>query len=205
MNNQKLFIGLFFTFIVFTIIGTISHEFGHYFAAKSLGYEAKINYAYAWREKANAHQVFSASDNLWFILGGPLETSLTGLIGLLLLFLFRKTYKNTPRLSLKQWLFIFLALFWLRPTTNLVTWIGGYLLSGEFSQRGDEIKLSQYLHIPQWAIITSTAFIGIAVLTIVIFKFVPVSQRKIFILAGLTGGIAGYIFWLVLFGKYIIP
>ncbi len=31
--DKKLFIGLFFSFIAATIIGTLSHEFGHYFAA----------------------------------------------------------------------------------------------------------------------------------------------------------------------------
>ena len=41
----SLFVKLFIAFIAATIIGTITHELGHYLVAKSFGYPASINYA----------------------------------------------------------------------------------------------------------------------------------------------------------------
>ena len=41
----RLFVMLAIGFIAFIVIGTVSHECGHYIIAKCLGYEARINYA----------------------------------------------------------------------------------------------------------------------------------------------------------------
>ena len=43
--DKKLFIVLFLSFIAATVIGTVSHEFGHYIVAKYFGYDAQIHYA----------------------------------------------------------------------------------------------------------------------------------------------------------------
>ena len=43
--DKGLFIKLFFAFIIVTIIGTLTHQLGHYLMAKYFGYSAKINYA----------------------------------------------------------------------------------------------------------------------------------------------------------------
>lgn len=44
--DKKLFFYLIVGFIITTIIGTVSHEFGHFAVAEYLGYDAKISYAY---------------------------------------------------------------------------------------------------------------------------------------------------------------
>jgi len=203
--DGRLFIWLAIAFIIATVAGTLTHEGGHYFVAKYLGYDAGINYYSTWWALSSADQLTSPSDNFWFTIGGPMESMLTGTIGLALLFLFRRSFKGETKLSFGQWFLIFVSLFWLRQTANFVGWIGGYVFTRKFSQHGDEIKLAHYLQLPEWTLVTLTAFIGAIVLTIVIFKFVPVKQRLTFITSGLAGGIAGYMLWLVWFGKYIMP
>jgi len=42
--NLKFSISIVLAFIIFTIIGTLSHEFGHIIVAKYLGYETTLNY-----------------------------------------------------------------------------------------------------------------------------------------------------------------
>lgn len=46
---------------------------------------------------------------------------------------------------------------------------------------------------------------GIVILAVVIFKFIPIKQRLTFMAAGLVGGVTGFVFWLILFGKIIMP
>ncbi|WP_430401706.1 hypothetical protein [Fluviicola sp.] len=130
---------------------------------------------------------------------------LTGTIGCVLLVLNRKKIQSADKLSFKQWVLVFLSLFWLRQVTNSVTWLGGYLINGAFSQESDELKIAAYLGLPVWSILIFTATLGFLILVLVIFKFIPSKQRLIFMISGLTGGITGYLFWLVLFGKYIMP
>ncbi|WP_312075913.1 hypothetical protein [Chryseobacterium sp.] len=40
----KLFLILAFTFIIMTVVGTLTHEMGHYAVAKYFGYNARIDY-----------------------------------------------------------------------------------------------------------------------------------------------------------------
>lgn len=203
--DKKLFIGLFLSFIAATIIGTLSHEFGHFIVAKYFGYEARINYGATFWRSPDPNNPIVTGHPLAITLGGPVQTMLTGTIGLFLLFLYRNNFYQADKLSSKQWLIIFLSLFWLRQTANFCTWIGGYFLTGKFSSRGDEIHIANYYELPTWTVITTTAFIGGLTLAIITFKFIPSRQRITFLTAGLTGGIGGYVFWLVLFGKYIMP
>lgn len=203
--DKRLFVWLFLSFIIATIIGTLSHEFGHYIVAKYFGYEAKINYSSTSWGSPDPNNPIKTGYPLAITLGGPIQTMLTGTLGVVLLFLFRDSFFQAKKLSLKHWLIIFISLFWLRQTANLFTWLGGYFLNGRFSCRGDEIHIANYYHLPDWIIITATAIIGALLLAIIAFKFIPSKQRITFLSAGLTGGIAGYLFWLVLFGKYIMP
>jgi hypothetical protein len=47
--------------------------------------------------------------------------------------------------------------------------------------------------------------IGLIVLAIVVFKFIPKQQRLTFLIAGLLGGMSGSYLWMDLIGKYILP
>lgn len=217
-----------------TIIGTVSHESGHYAVARSLGYASTISYAYTgWDDAATRPFIDSAfskyaleitsnlefpgkpafdliqqqqtKDGFWITVGGPVQTMLTGTIGLLLLLSQRRKILATNRLQLCQWCYLFLSLFWLRQVVNLVTWITRYYSNGKFSSNGDEIRLAMALKLPKEALIVPTALTGVAVLMFVIFRIIPIGQRITFITAGLAGGILGYVFWLDWIGPIVMP
>jgi hypothetical protein len=197
-----VFIRLFFAFIAFTIIGTLSHESGHYIAGNCLGYEMSINYA---TTHIQDDSFVSPQNSFLITLCGPIQTLLTGTIGCVLLFVNRKKFQSSDKLSSGQWGLVFVSLFWLRPIANFVTWLGSYLITGEFYQGGDEGRIAAYLGLPGWSILTLTATLGFLVLVLVIFKFIPPNQRITFMISGMTDGITGYLFWLVWFGKYMLP
>ncbi len=200
--DMRLFIWLFLSFICATVMGTLTHELGHYVVAEFLGYDADFHYGATGIVKGPVNG--KPSDGFWITSGGPIQTMLTGSIGLLLILICRKSFSLSIALSGWQWFLVFIALFWLRQTANLWTWIGGYLLRGNFSGRGDEILLAKYLGLSNWLILTFTGLIGWTVLTIITFKVVPVKQRLTFLVSGLLGGIVGYILWLDVLGKVII-
>lgn len=201
--DKKLFLNLSLTFILFTIVGTLSHEFGHYAVAKILGYDAHINYAFTrWTSGNNQ---YNPTDNFYITLGGPFQTMLTGTIGLCLAFYNKKSIDKSIELTFGQWALLFLSLFWLRQTANFMIWLGGFIYSGHFSNRPDEIKLAKYLEIPIWTITSFTALIGFIVLTTIVSKFIPNQKRLTFIFSGLFGGILGYVLWLHGLGSILMP
>jgi hypothetical protein len=241
INNQlplifslRLFILLTMGFIVFTVIGTVSHECGHYLMAKYLGYKARINYASTfWYDKNNAtflkshwmlyhkeiklkqkfpgHERFErlqqkyAHDGFWFTLAGPVQTMLTGTIGLILLIILKRRYFSSTQLSFTKWLLIFISLFWLRQAANFFVGAAWFIVHGSINSHCDEFLLAGYLNVPKWTFSIITASIALIVLGVVIFKFIPNKERLTFILAGLVGGVGGYLLWLTFFGKVIMP
>src|SRR6478735_1190315 len=105
--DPKLFTFLFLAFIGMTVIGTLSHELGHYTVARCLGREATINYQSSRDWNTAAEKYLTAvyaqyndeikhnkdfpgkkdfelaideyqSDNIKILMGGPLQTMLTG-------------------------------------------------------------------------------------------------------------------------------
>lgn len=201
--DKHLFLCLFLSFIGATVVGTLSHEVGHYVMAELLGYDAEIHYGAMGVVQSPVDS--RPSDGFWISLGGPLQTMLTGSIGLLLIFLYRGRFRGAESLAVWQWLIVFIALFWLRQTANLTTWIGGYLWKGRWSERGDEIRLAKDLGMPEWTILSFTGLFGLSVLALVIFKIISVKLRWTFILAGLFGGVTGYVLWLYVVGRIVLP
>lgn len=196
----KALICLILAFIFATVIGTVTHEYGHFFAAKFMGIEAKVHYAYT-----SIYQHISKTEEFIFTLGGPLQTMTTGTIGLILLYANRSGILRLNKLKISHWTFVFLALFWLRQPANFAMYLIGYLITGKYSKRGDEIQLADYLNMPDWSIAFATAAIGVVVAMLVIFKFIPVDQRFTFIISGLIGGTLGFYSWLMSLGEVIMP
>ena len=221
-------------FILSTIIGTVSHEYGHYTVAKSLGYSSTVSYGYTNWDDNNTRPFIDSTyskysneinlnidyprksefdqiqqklikDDFWITLGGPIQTMLTGTLGLILLLNQRAKILRTQRINLYQWFCIFLSLFWLRQFTNLVTWVIGYFIKGKFSLNGDEIGLALSLGLPKETLAVCTAIIGLLILIFVVLKIIPVDKRITFISAGLFGGIFGYLFWLYCIGPIVMP
>ena len=232
--NFKLFLFLFLSFILFTVIGTLIHECGHYFAGKLVGISSTVHYSYTdleefpghpeadeiyikYKEQIKAKQDFplkqrfetlvkdSDEKYFYFTIGGPLQTMLTGTIGLLLMIFYRKSFFTTNTLNVRQWLLVFISLFWLRELANFAVMMAMLLFTNKRFFYSDEVKMAQYFgwHFTSLTIIT--AIIALLIGLTVTFKFVPTSQRKTFIAAGFAGGIAGYILWLYILGPIILP
>jgi hypothetical protein len=199
----KLVLFLIVAFVLATVAGTISHEYGHFIAAKFRGINMKVHYAYTSYIYGVNLRGKDAFDRFVITLGGPLQTMFTGTLGLILLYIFKRDAQSS--LNIKQWVLVLLSLFWLRQTANFTLLLVDYLLTNKYSMRSDEIRLAKYLEFPDWSILVPTALLGIIVSLLVIFKFVPMYQRFTFIIAGLVGGISGYILWLEIFGKMILP
>lgn len=198
----RLFLALVAGFMVATVAGTLSHEGGHYLVARSLGYQVFINYqSTIWKEELH----FKARDILLITWGGPLQTMLTGTLGFLLLWRFRRSFTPGKPLAFWQWLLIFLSLFWLRQPANLVVGIAIWLFTGQMPDNDDETYLSDYYHLPASAMLVFTAFIGALVLALVIFRFVPRGQRILFMVAGMLGGVTGFTLWFYYLGPVIMP
>lgn len=223
---------IYLSFILFTIIGTLSHEFGHFIVGRYLGSKTSIHYGYtSWgkselydkiikiytenKDAIDAKKEFpqkreleilttqSSKNSFLMTLGGPLQTMFTGTIGILLILVIKKRYQFASKLS--HWLCLFLALFWLRQPANLTSWILSKPFNGRYSTRADEIRLAQYLELPQSSIIWVTGVLGLMISSVAILKFVPKVKLITFCISGFLGGISGYVLWLKILGPIVLP
>ncbi len=231
--TQFLFISL--GFVCFTVIGTLSHELGHFAVAKYLGminielhyssvnydnpmidyqrelytkYEIQIREDKNFSEKALYEELSSSIKYKQIMVraGGPIQTMLTGTIGLIVLILFVDKFKINGELKLIGWLWIFLSLFWLRQTANFLASFIFFIIKGfRWGSRSDEMALAHNLHLPIYSISVITGLIGILILLWIIFFYLPRNIARTFILGGLVGGVTGYLIWFIWFGKYILP
>ena len=144
------------------------------------------------------------ADNFWIILGGPLQTMMTGTLALILLLVYRNNFVKNDKVHIVGWILIFLTLFWLRQVINLFMALMTYLIKGQPSLRGDEMRLANHLDINIWSIQILTGISGLFILVPVI-NLLPKKMVLTFLISGLAGGILGYYLWLVKFGQYIIP
>lgn len=141
--------------------------------------------------------------SFWITLGGPAQTILTSIIGLLILF-YRKS-KDKPHFVLTDWLGVFLALFILREVFNWIFAMIKLLFYGKTKFNGDEFQLSEMLGLPSWTIPTIALIPGVIISLYVIFKVIPLKYRFSFISAGLVGGILGFLIWLEWLGPQLMP
>ncbi len=229
----RLFAYLFFGFILATIVGTQTHEMGHYAAAKYLGFKPVLHYgSVSYGETpeilemetfydANQDKILSQESSPekerftnWYndmkqkhfliTLAGPLQTVITGTLGLVLL-LYRKKKIKQQGLKFIDWVLIILTFFWARQVLNFLVSIIGVLLGKRFSTRGDEPRLSMYLELPKPTVGLITASIGAAILLWITFYIIPKNKRFSFICAGITGCALGFWLWLVKLGPVILP
>ena len=231
--NKKLFIFLTLAFILATIVGTLSHELGHYTASKFLGYPASISYKstrpdfssdydqiteirkkysneikegmdYPDKKLYSALNKKLSNASYLITLAGLVQTILTGTLGLLLLLLFRNRIFKNERVSFAGWCWIFMTLFWLREPANLCMALAYQLFNVPHSLNGDEFMLSTFLDLPLWSIAGILAFIGVLVLIWVLYKL-PKPFRYTFIMAAIVGGSTGAVLWFMVLGKLLLP
>lgn len=230
----KILLILSLAFILFTAIGTVSHEYGHIIVAKSLGYDTTLHYGsmnYDSSElNAKLIQIYNEykteiehnldfekrteyetgisklkSNRLLVNLGGPLQTILTGALGLILL-IWRRKQIHQRGLKMMDWLSVFLSLFWLREVFNLVMSVSQEIISPNGTWfGGDEKKISQSLELWPGTFPVLLGILGLILSIFVIFKIIPDKIRLTFILSGCIGGIVGFILWMYLIGPILIP
>ncbi len=199
--HLKYFLLFIIGFIIFTAVGTVTHELGHITVAELLGYDTTIYHdsmSYNYRDATELHRFFVT-------LGGPSQTILTGLLGLAILQLRRKK-RILNGLKMLDWLAIFLALFWLREVFNVVMSIITEFLNptGTFFS-GDEAGLAWYLGLPAGTFAILFGTLGFLVGLYVVFQVIPKHIRLTFIAGGLVGGILGFIVWMNFLGPSLLP
>jgi hypothetical protein len=231
--DNKLLFRLISCFVAATIIATIVHEYGHFFTAKFLGYDARVSYGFTtWtnsgyqdfidsltrdeRIKIRTNEYFARKDEyesllkrikdetFLITLGGPLLTIIMGSLGIAVAFINKKKF-NEDQLSAGQWLIVFTALFWLREPANYIIDLLITIQQGRFPNRNDEAILSRYLEVDSWLISFVLAVTGLILVVIVYRKFIPDQDKTTFLLAGLIGGLGGYLLWLFFFGPVLMP
>lgn len=221
-------------FVIFTPIGTVSHEYGHVLAAQMRGYETKLHYASTdWNAEAdkkklevlyleNEEDILAGrpfadknemeaivkklkNDSLFNTLGGPIQTMLTGTIGLVFLFFRRKSIAQNG-LKLIDWLGVFLALFWLREVFNIYSSVSDKIFGiGQSFYGGDEARISTMLGFSPGVIPIICGLLGLCVFIYVLFKIIPLQKRLSFIIGGLLGGLLGLYLWLQWLGPIVLP
>lgn len=127
-----------------------------------------------------------------------------GTIGFVLLLFYRRQLISQNTVSSFGWFLVFLSLFWLRQPANLVMYSVSKLFKPEIQSNMDEIKIAQYLQLPQLLIIAVTGVIGLLILWYVL-KILPSKVRFTFILSGIVGGIVGFYLWFMHLGRMILP
>jgi hypothetical protein len=224
---------IYFSFILFTVIGTLSHEFGHFIVGRFLGYKSVIHYGYTswgenpileskmnaiylrnkdeiqskkdYDEKPTMFKLFKidAGNRFWMTVGGPFTNILIGSIGFMLIIWLRKRHNFAT--TNFHWFCLFLTFFWMRQPNNLVAWLVKIPMNGSNILRGDEINLARHLNLPSGTIIWITGILGLLICGYAILKFVPKDKLRTFLISGFLGGISGIILWLKILGPIILP
>lgn len=200
--HPRLLLYLTAAFIGTTVIGTLLHEAGHFIVAELLGYEAFIHYGYTSFADPRA---LSKTDHFLIVVGGVASTLAIGTTGLVLLYVNRRSFASATSLTLRQWVAVFLSLFWLRQLTNGLFGLSRYLRKGTFRSRGDETVIDRYFHFPYGSTLLPTAAIALVVLAFICLKVIPRKQLPTFLVALAVGGSVGYYLWLVKFGRILMP
>lgn len=241
--NPRLFALLTFGFVLATIIGTVSHEGGHYVVSKALGYDAYISYASSGTKSGISEREMAVFDSLYkadkvkihakedspekkhylqyreqlsgkfkerpkqhsllIVLGGPVQTMLTGMLGFWLLWRWRKKGVLINPLKAKHWIGVLLAFFWSRQVFNFVMSIGEFCSCTEL--KSDEPRISRYFGWPDSSFGLATFIPAVVILWWVVFKAIPKQQRFTFLLSGLAGSAFGWFIWMHWLGPRLLP
>ncbi|TRW23984.1 hypothetical protein FMM05_12565 [Flavobacterium zepuense] len=223
-----------------TIIGTQTHEYGHYLVGKYYGYNPKLHYAsvsygdYNDKQLAKFDSLYKADEikilakenspqkeyflkyraqlsgemkghDFENILAGPLQTMLSGSIGLLILWLNRKKIRAKTALSFKNWVAVFVAFLWSRQLAILLQKIVYTIANIQTKNKGDEVNLAKHLNLNPWSILTVLGVISAIILIWIVFYIIPKQQRFTFIIAGFAGSALGVLIWFGWIGPVLLP
>lgn len=207
MNNLKIFS----FFFIAAIAGTLLHECGHALAAIWYGFHPTIHYAYTdiltdaeWAAVKDGLKEYNVyPQRTWVMLGGPLQTILTGMTGLTGLSLLNR------RAAIDSWntkhlFWIVLTYFHSREVFNVLMSFMQVKTSSLEGYVGDETRLFQY-----WDIDNTTGHVVVLVVSSLILMyatFVLVKKHRWqLILYGGLGSLIGGFTWLRWLGPLLIP
>jgi len=205
MDKERIkeFVFYFLKFLPLAAIGTIAHEFGHFFAALIQGHWSIISYGFTTLliDFATYFQY------LIFILGGPISTWATCFIGFsLLIFKYRKNLEDpTYKMSSGHQISLFTTLFCSRAVFNTLGWMVGRYFQGREMGTSDEEKISLYFGWAPEILLFGGMILGIIIILLCVIYFIPKSQRSVILISGIAGALIGYVIWYYLLGPVIMP
>lgn len=193
-----------FIFMLLTVLGTQTHEWGHYIVAKKFDFNPTLHYARVSLgiEQEQSDDFFRKE--LLFRIAGPLQTIITGIFGLTILFFRRKIRKST-QFSIIDWIGVFLSLFWLRQCLNLIVSVVKTIIKNKISFGGDEGKVSRMLGLYPGTIGILLGSLGLMICSYVILVILPKENRYNLVVGGILGSLFGFIVWFGFIGKIILP
>lgn len=162
-------------------------------------------YFIKYRESLSRDFYVATHKPIIFTMGGPLQTMITGSLGLLYLWYYLKKIILKNELSVKEWFAVLLAFFWSRQIFNALSAMVCHISRGSISRRGDEAKISLYFKLPIYTVNIITGLIGLVLLFWVTFYIIPKQQRFSFIIAGLIGSTLGFVIWMQWIGPVVLP
>ena len=176
------------------------------------GFHPTVHYAYCTTVSDEDVQALTAGTNVYppiaITLGGPLQTTLTGMVGLIGLWIIRRK-ETIDAWNTRHLLFITLAFFHSREVFNtgwgfLRRLIQGPSLTPYRGARGDETHIFQYYGINQNAGHMALLIIFSAVLAYVTFILVKRHRLQLIVFGG-AGAFAGGLLWLLWLGPVLMP
>lgn len=212
MNNLKIF----FAFFIAAIAGTLLHECGHIVAAWFCGcrqfhlgycymhaYDCNVDYYPPLTTLGEEYNRVLINKRLWEVAGGPLQTNLTGLLGIVLLYRIsrRRVIDAFKNLDL---FYIVLCFFLSRNIFNSLTGFLSVKVTTRQYTRADETKLFYHFGINHTVGYILMLLIASALLAYVVFVLVK-KHRWQLILYGGAGSVVGGVVWLRWLGSLLLP
>ncbi len=228
--NSRIFALTIFCFVLMTIIGTVTHELGHYAAACYFNLEPKlyhdritynIDNLYDRIDEIYKNNKFEIQNNLNYpskelysklydeldfapmiiSVCGPLQTIAFGTLAFIILVIRKKI--NTDTFSKFDYLLAYFSLFWSREVMILFLPLAeGFLFNTSYFG-GDEVRISRHFGLWEGTVPILTGLVGLYVCSKVVFYYIPASHRSSFFTGGITGSVIGYAFWMEFLGPIL--
>lgn len=185
------------------IIGTISHEIGHYFIANLLGYNAYLHFASITFD-VGVEENIPPNRYIFILLGGVFQTILTSLLSIFIL------YKN-KNIILKsfyyRFILIYFSLFISREVINfIIALLMGIINGGNyFGVNSDEKKISILFGLWYGVIPIFMFILALIIIIYILINYIKKNELIVFLIITFIGGSLGMYLWLGLFGQKIIP
>lgn len=212
MNNLKIFSA----FLIAAVLGTLLHECGHIVAAWFCGcrqfhlgysymyaYDCNVDYYPPLTTLGEEYNRVLVNKRLWEVVGGPLQTNLTGLLGIVLLYRLsrRRVVDAFKNLDL---FYIVLCFFLSRNIFNSLTGFLSVKVTTRQYTRADETKLFYHFGINHTVGYTLMLLIASALLAYVVFVLVKKHRWQLILWGGL-GSVVGGVVWLRWLGPILLP